>query len=558
MNIKKYFGSYQKSNTAYVKKLIDLFEKAIEPYRTYGKSFFGGSTTFKYSDYLEGCCLNEESMEPKEVFDYVAPLFQNLPNWNNPGTMINVIPPVNLLSLVGTVYTNMLNPNFAEDHYSGRLLAAELELSKYLSNLVGWDWKKSHGLFTFGGKGTNLYATKIALNQAIPDNMKKGLQSRQCFMLTSATAHPCHYEVCQWLGIGSENCIDIPCHDSGLIDIDVAEKIICENIENGKIFLGFNINGCNTVEFSVDPIKQVYDLNQKIVKKYGLQYVPHIHVDAVLGWVWLFFRDYDFRKNPLKFQQKSLQKIKSLYAKISEIKYADSVGIDFHKTGFCPYTSSIFLIKDKDKYFSLNPAKNIPLDELSWGNFAPFQTSLELTRSASGALAALICLKSLGIKGFQQIVGNLFDATEMFRNLIRKNSRVELINSQTEGLASLFIIKPDKYKKMNLEEILALPAEEIGQIRDFNVKYGKYIQDLSHRGEINFTYTSSRSYTVGNTGIKIGAIKAYPLSVFFNRNVIKNIVEEVFGTIDAYIAAEDIYEPDTEVHLVDDMVYKAR
>ena len=39
--------------------------------------------------------------------------------------------------------------------------------------------------------------------------MQEGLYHRQCFMITSATAHPCHYEVCNWLGIGIENCYEI-------------------------------------------------------------------------------------------------------------------------------------------------------------------------------------------------------------------------------------------------------------------------------------------------------------------------------------------------------------
>ena len=558
MNIKKYFGTYKKSNTKYVKKLINIFEKSIEPYRNYDSCFFNGSTEFKYLDYLETCQLNQKTMEPEDVFNYVAPLFQNIPNWNNPGTMINVIPPVNLLSLVGSLYTNMFNSNFAEDHYSGRLLACELEVGKYLSELIGWNWKQSYGLFTFGGKGTNLYATKIALNNAFPSNMVSGLNNQQCFMITSSTAHPCHYEVCQWLGIGSKNCIDAPCTEDGTIDIDATKKIICQNIEEGKIFLGFNINGCNTVEFVVDPIRQVYNLNQDIVKKYGLTYKPHIHVDAVLGWIWLFFKDYDFQNNVLKFDKISIHKIHSIYQKISQIKYADSVGIDFHKTGFCPYTSSIFMIKDKNRYFSLNPSKNIPLEELMWGNFAPFQTSLELTRSASGALSALICMKSLGISGFQNIIGNLFSSTEMFRNLIRKDKRIELINPNTQGIATLFIIKPNEFKNMTLSEILALSPEKIETIRDLNVEYGKFIQRMSHSGKINFTYTSSRSYTVGNTGIKIGAIKAYPLSVFLNKITTKKIVTNIFKTIDLFLSSEYQKNINQEKYIVDDMVYRKR
>ncbi len=558
MNIKKYFGTYKKSNTGYVKQLMNIFEKALQPYSNYNGCFFKGSTEFRYLDYLEKCHLNEDAMEPKDVFNYVASFFQNIPNWNNPGTMINVIPPVNLLSLTGSIYTNMFNPNFAEDHYSGHLLTAELEVGKYLSNLIGWDWKKSYGLFTFGGKGTNLYATKIALNQAIPSNMSDGLNNQQCFMITSATAHPCHYEVCQWLGIGSKNCIDAPCNEFGVIDLDATEKIICENIEQGKIFLGFNINGCNTVEFAVDPIKQVYNLNNKIISKYNLKYQPHIHVDAVLGWVWLFFKDYDFKTNPLKFSKESLKKIRSLSHKISEIEYADSIGIDFHKTGFCPYTSSIFMIKDKNKYFSLNPSKNIPLEELVWGNFAPFQTSLELTRSASGAISALICLKSLGKKGFQDIIGNLFSSTEMFRKLIAKDKRVELINCETEGLATLFIIKPKEYENMHLQELISLPSQKIEKIRNLNIGYGQFIQKLSHEGKINFTYTSSRSYTIGNTGIKIGAIKAYPLSVFLNKSITKKLVNEIFKTIDLFITSDEGKKLTQEKHQVDDMVYKQR
>ena len=151
MNIKKYFGSYKKSNTTYIKKLMNLFEKAIQPYRNYDSCFFKGNTEFKYLNYLKNCTLNKKQMEPKDVFNYIAPFFQNLPNWGHPGTMINVIPPVNLVSLTGSIYINMFNPNFAEDHYSGCLLTAELEVAKYLSDLVGWDWKKSHGIFTFGG-----------------------------------------------------------------------------------------------------------------------------------------------------------------------------------------------------------------------------------------------------------------------------------------------------------------------------------------------------------------------------------------------------------------------
>lgn len=558
MALSKYFGSYKKSNVNYLVKLIKQYEKAIDKYTNYGKPFFKGQNSFKYIKYIQDCELNYEQMSPEEVFEYISPLYQNLPNWINPGTMINVIPPVNLASLAGTCFTNIFNPNFAEDHYSGKLLASELEVSKYLSQLIGWDWKNAHGIFTFGGKGTNLYATKIALNKANPDNIINGVSGGKYFMITSARAHPCHYEVCNWLGIGVSNCIEAPCDENDCIIIDTLEKIICKNIEKGKIFLGYNINGCSTVEYAVDPIKQIFDLNQKIIKKYNLKYVPHIHVDAVLGWVWLFFNKYNFQENQCGFHIDVLEKIKRLNKKIAEIKYADSIGVDFHKTGFCPYISSIFLTKERDSYFCLNPQKNISYNELSWGNYAPFETSLELTRASSGAIAALISLKTLGIKGYCEIIGNLFSATEYFRKKLSLNSNVEIINKNTEGLATLFIIKPPKYSNMSLQQITKLSKDDIDIIKNYNIAYGEYVKKLSFRGEINFTYTSSRSYTLKGTDIKIGALKAYPLSMFLTKKITRNLVKQINENIDNFIASEkQIHIPENK-YTPDDMVYREK
>lgn len=554
----RYFGSYKKSNINYLLKLIREYEKSVEKYVNYGKPFFKGSDDFHYIDYIRNCELNYESLNPKTVFEYISQLYQNVPNWINPGTMINVIPPVNLPALAGISFTNIFNPNFAEDHYCGRLLTAELEVSKYLSELIGWNWQKSHGLFTFGGKGTNLYATKIALNKADPGNINNGVSQNKYFMITSAKAHPCHYEVCNWLGIGVSNCIEAPCDENDCIIIDELKKIICENIEKGKILLGFNINGCSTVEYAVDPIKKIYELNEDIIKKYNLKYRPHIHVDAVIGWVWLFFNKYDFSANPCKFSKKVLSKIKNLTTKVSEMKYADSVGIDFHKTGFCPYVSSIFLVKNRDDYFTLNPKKYIAYEDYNLGNYAPFETSLELTRSSSGAIAALISLKTLGVMGFCKIIGTLLSSSNYFRKKLSENPSIEVINQDTDGLATLFIIKPTKYKNLTLDELKKLNEEQICEIKNYNIKYGEYIKELSLQGKINFTFTSSRSYVLKGTNIKIGALKIYPLSVFLTKAKSKFLLKEIIQNIDEFIKQEKNIQIKELKNSPEDMVYKEK
>lgn len=553
MNLKTYFGDYKKSNINQLEDYMNLFEKKLKKFYNFENPFFKSEVEIIYKNYLEKCDLNYESMTPEKIFDYISPLFQSLPNWNNPGTMINVIPPVNLTAMTTSCFSILYNSNFAQDTYAGFLIVSELEVVKYISNLIGWKWLKSAGVFTFGGTGTSLYATKVALNKADLNNKKDGCEKKY-FIVTSAVGHPCHYQVCDWLGIGTNNCIEIPCDEKEIISCEKAEKIISKKIEDGYLFLGYNLNGGSTNELNIDPVREIYDMNLRIIKKYKLNYIPHIHVDTVLGWVFLFFNKYDYNKNPLNIKKEHLRKIKNLNRKIKTIKYADSIGVDFHKTGFCPYISSLVVFKNKDDYNTLNPEKKVNLEELKYGNFNPFETTLELSRSSLGPVSALTSLKSLGIVGFQKIISNIFSSTQYFKEELSKNDDLCVINNETEGFATFFIIKPLKYKLLKLEEILKLSQKDIDYIREYNIKYSKYILDECKKNKISFIFTSSRSYKISGTNIKLGAIKSYPMSPFLDNNEITRIIKEIFITIQSY---KDIaHEVELESNISDNMVYR--
>ena len=241
--------------------------------------------------------------------------------------------------------------------------------------------------------------------------------------------------------------------------------------------------------------------------------------------------------------------------KVQELKYVDSIGVDFHKTGFCPYVSSIVLFKNREDYFSLSSKDSVPIEELKYGNLNPYYTTLELTRSCSGPLAALCSLKSLGVEGFQKIISTMFSSTEYFRNKLKEIKNVILINPETEGFASLFIIKPSKYNNLDLDKMIKLNEKDLDIIREYNINYGKYIVEQSMKGNISFTYTSSRSYVVFGTNIKIGAIKAYPMSVFLTEEEVDRIILEIKKTIEEY-GQIDIEKYKYKTEISDDMVYR--
>ena len=58
--------------------------------------------------------------------------------------------------------------------------------------------------------------------------------------------------------------------------------------------------------------------------------------------------------------------------------------------------------------------------------------------------------------------------------------------------------------------------------------------EKSLENKISFYFTSSRSYEIPNYNIKIGALKAYPTSVDFNKKSVNKIINELKMMLDYY------------------------
>lgn len=554
MNVKKIFGDYDRPVTDEVFNKIRVLESE-KLAQEYGKSE-GSIYAFNYFDYLKGKRMNEEGMEFEEIARELAPLFEGLPNWNNPETLLNVIPPANIPALATTLYTKMFNANFSQDKYTGLLLASELEVSKYLSDIIGWDWTKAIGTFTFGGKGTSLYAFKYALNRACPEGKRKGYRGKEFFMISSVKGHPCHAEISDWLGIGYDNCIRVKCSKEGRIIVSEVERVVRENIEAGKTFLGFNLCGGSTVEFDMDPVKEIYDLREKLVEDYSLEYKPIIHVDSVVGWTWLFYNGYDFEANPLGITKPILDKIRLMHSYISEIKYADSCGMDFHKTGYAPYISSIIMFHNNEDYYYLGDKENvIDVKKLQYGGYAPFEQTLELTRSCDGPIAAWTTLKALGVKGYREIIARSLESTQYFRDKINELPFAEVVNPNSNGVATLFILKPEGFENKSLAEILAMPKEETDKVKNYNLNFTRYVDELNEKGETHLAFTASDIFTVAGTNVCLGSIKAYPMSPHYTQENIDAIIDLISRLKNRYDSDEN-WTFKTLYYTPVDMVYR--
>lgn len=518
MNYKDLF----KKDSNIMNKYYSMFEKNVKNLYTKDRAILDGEKN-KYFDLINTKEMELKSKRPEIVINEMNQYFQRAVVWDNATTMINITPPVTNISLAASNFCNVYNPNFAQDESSGYLMTTELIVVKYLSQLFGWDWLKSRGIFTFGGKGTNMYAVKAALNKINPNYRQNGISSNN-IIISNKNGHPCHIEICDWLGIGRNSCLRLDVNENGQLDPAEFELQLRKLLDQGKQVPCIILNGGTTNEVIVDLIKDIAVIRDRLVKEYQLSYNPHIHVDSVIGWAWIMFDNYDYVKNPLKMNDIDKQKIHSLCEKIKNIKYADSFGADFHKTGFSPYISSCVIFKNGQDLYGLGGREMIPYNDMMFGEYSPFEYSLELSRAATGAVSAYVNMETLGKEGFCELIYNIYKSGEYIRSLIFELPDFEVINPQTEGFATLFVIHKAGSSKKYKDYI---NSNDVDSFLKYNNDFFKFCIDMLEKRKTNVKFTFSKSYKPFGAKCNMGALKIYQTSPIVEMSEVKLCIDEI-------------------------------
>jgi len=537
----KYFAAEDSAET--VKTLaqyLDMFVVDTLKYVDKDRAILKGEIEL-YKKFLDTESLPINPADPAEVIRCLSKYFQRAVQWEKAEAMINITPPANLVSIASSVYASLFNPNFAQDEPSGYLLATELVVTKFLAELVGWDVKKAGGVFTFGGKGINLYAGKVGLVKAVPNVRYCGVSNSKAIIITSEKAHPCLFEISDWLGIGSSACLSLPTVTNGQMDLAVLESVLREKLSDGAKIGCIIINGGTTNEVIIDPIKKIVEIRDKLVQEFNLNYVPHVHVDSVIGWVWLFYKFYSFKENRLNMSQVEIVKMSALCDKISELKYADSFGVDFHKTGFCPYISSCIMVNNKSDLQALGGKPSYDIDLLKHGEYSPFEWTLELSRGSCGPISAYAALKLFGVNGFQELIYNMFSIGEYIRSLLNKQNDFEVLNDETEGFATLFVIFPQT-KTMRYNDYTTLNTTDVKTLLDYNQQFFFFLLQKHETGEIGFRLTFSKNYKPPGAKTKTGCLKIYQSSPITTREKICKIILKLIELKKEFDTCNKIFE----------------
>lgn len=477
---------------------------------------------------IQGFRIPNEGLSKEHFASLISGLFQGVCRWHSPHTMYNVAPPPIIPTVATKTFTSLYNPNLCLDTASGRSLITEQKVIKAIAEYIGWDWQAAGGTFTWGGKATIMYGIKLGLKNCSPNSPAQGVKE-DVVVLSTASGHPAHTSDADWLGIGTANVIRLRTDEDGRVDLSEMERVIKEKTKEGKKIATIIISGGNTNSMVVDPIEEVVELRDRLVGELGLDYTPHIHVDAVVAFPWIFFKDYDFKLNPLNIDRVASGRISEIIKYLRGLYKADSFGIDFHKMGFCPYISCAFMVKNKTSLYEGR-------DVRKW----PFFYSIENSRPGDGPNSAYIALNALGITGFQILVAHLTEVAVHLQNKIDETGDFEVINTTSLGTSVMFI------PRLPRGVSIANPEEETIIRNNYT---SNFIKKTSELGNPYFIDQMPDNCT-GASPCPLTSLKAYIMSPHSNIDsnlefvtflvTLKKEIDSEFDFTNAKIAPESV------------------
>ncbi|HEX5106416.1 MAG TPA: pyridoxal-dependent decarboxylase [Pirellulaceae bacterium] len=469
---------------------------------------------------------------PSQALEAVIPqlvhVLDGMLIFGHPRSQVNVVAHPSIASIIGTVLPSMYNPNLCSDESGFGFSEAEVRVASMVSRLVGYDPAAAGGVFTFGGTGTLLYGLKIGLEKALPGAFDKGLAG-QAVVLCSEAGHYACASASGWLGIGQDNVIRVPALADNSIDVEALEAAAREQLRAGKAIAAIVATMGTTDAFGIDDLASLHAIRESLVREFQLPYRPHLHADAVIGWAWSVFDDYDFAANPLGFRGRTVRALASAASRIRHLPLADSIGIDFHKTGFAPYISSLFLLKDRASFGEVARDRAAMPYLYHTGQYHPGMFTLETSRSGTGVMAALANLLLLGKDGFRTLIGHAVEMAEVLRELIISRPELSVLNEDNFGPVTLFRAYPPGIDTFRVKDRELNDADYLPELRRHNELNRRIFQRvaasaLAGQGvAIGFT----EKYRTSVTGEPICALKSYVLSPFADEEQMHAVVRHV-------------------------------
>ncbi|CEN85500.1 L-2 [[Clostridium] sordellii] len=478
-------------------------------------------STFSYNEILDEVAIPEKGASSEKVFENLAELFEGSIRTQSPYSLFNMVPSPLIDTVAASTITQLYNTNSLMDSFGGKVLLFEQKIARMLGKLAGWN--DAHGVACNGGKLTLLYAVKSAISKIDPDSRNKGID-KNLVVLTNESSHYCVEHVCSILGLGSDNCIRIKSEDGWKMNIKNLLETIEEQHKNGKKVAAIICAGGTTINFACDDTVSVYKNVKELFENSNQDYFPYFHLDSVIGWLWMNFIGVSQSELNEKIPNEKIRnKIMEVVKRIEGVSNFDSFGVDMHKNGLCPYSTSMFISKTDDNFDYLNDGKySYGEDDYEFGNFRAYRYTFENSRPATGIVNSWIAMNRLGRTGFQDYLIKLKDISEELKTKLEESEKISILNKSL-GWEIVFDIDFNRIeKKYN------------GSYESIAKAFMQYCWDEVNAGKVVPLISIVPEYKIYPGDINHTAFLIFPMSMYLDSEIISDIVIKLNETIDEF------------------------
>lgn len=440
----------------------------------------------------------------------------------------NVIPTPSLAYLSSYVAAAVYQGNAVTAEDAGHAVLVEVKLARMYAAMAGYNAERAAGIFTFSGTGTNMYAFRMGAMKACNDLYLNGSQGN-LVVVGSKSAHYSHELVVSWMGLGRNNYLtarSLPDQSTDLADL---EAVCRRAIEGGKRIACIVGVGGTTMSMGMDDYAAIAAMRDRLVSDYSLNYVPHVHADSVIGWVYLHFMSYDFDANPLGFSAEVVAQLRRVMAKVATLAHADSFSIDFHKTGYTPYNSSMIIARDRNTLLNLGRDSQMmtPIfhDDTA---YAPGKFTLETSRSSANMVATWMSVSAFGMEGFQALLGHLQDVAIQTKRYVAEHTGPEYLLVNPDALGTDIYVRVYPPGTNDAAAAFAREADDPDwrkQVSDYNGELYAYMAQNCQFGQdaVAIGKTLAAYYTPA--GVPVVALRIFIVNPYIDHTVARDVVD---------------------------------
>lgn len=392
---------------------------------------------FNYLEELNSIAADLPASE-EELLDEIAGFFRGAQRPDSHYCLfnMNVLPTVDATAAASLAL--MRNVNGLMDMFSGESLLVEQKVARTIGSWASWD--QAMGIACNGGKITMQYALRAAISRAQPESIQRGIEGR-LVVLCSAGAHYSVEHVAASVGIGADNCIRVPLDATGGMDRQELVAAMEKAHREGAAIAAVICCGGTIVDFCCDDTVEVWRIVHGFAQAHSLR-TPYLHFDSVIGWLYLAFQGISEEEwSELGVDRELRDRIGEVARRYSGLARFDSLGVDFHKTGLCPYTSSFFIAPDHRFMDELGTGDYHYGDrDFEFGNFRAYRYTFENSRPTQGILSAWVNLMGLGRRGLREYLVGLHRGRQDLERAIERHGQFTVLNRSNLGWEVLFEI----------------------------------------------------------------------------------------------------------------------